>query len=104
MTKTSQSVWHFVSIADFLKESTSPCHLAYLLYALREKEKIDNCDYITFHRAIQHLSDKPIGGPDVPQRRYNELLACPKLLNEPTDKWKRAKAIIDQLTEELEKL
>jgi len=53
---------------------------------------------------IQHLSDKPIGGPDVPQRRYNELLACPKLLNEPTDKWKRAKAIIDQLTEELEKL
>jgi hypothetical protein len=50
------------------------------------------------------LSDKPIGGPDVPQRRYNELLACPKLLNEPTDKWKRAKAIIDQLTEELEKM
>jgi hypothetical protein len=91
-------------ITDFLKESTSPCHLAYLLYALREKEKIDNCDYITFHRAIQHLSDKPIGGPDVPQRRYNELLACPKLLNEPADKWKRAKAIIDQLTEELEKI
>jgi hypothetical protein len=50
------------------------------------------------------LSDKQIGGPDVPQRRYNELLACPKLLNEPTDKWKRAKAIIDQLTEELEKM
>jgi hypothetical protein len=50
------------------------------------------------------LSDKPIGGPDVPQRRYNELLACPKLLNEPADKWKRAKAIIDQLTEELEKI
>jgi hypothetical protein len=32
------------------------------------------------------------------------LLACPKLLNEPADKWKRAKAIIDQLTEELEKM
>ena len=91
-------------IAYFLKENTSPCHLAYLLYALRGNEKIDNCDYITFHRAIQHLSDKPIGGPDVPQRRYNELLACPKLLNKPTDKWKRAKAIIDQQTEELEKL
>ena len=91
-------------IVDFLKENTSPCHLAYLLYALREKEKIDNCDYITFHRAIQHLSVKPIGGPDVPQRRYNELLANPKLLNESSDKWKRAKTIIDQLTEELEKL
>jgi hypothetical protein len=42
--------------------------------------------------------------PDPSQRRYNELLANPKLLNESSDKWKRAKAIIDQLTEELEKL
>ena len=51
-----------------------------------------------------YTKQKAIGGPDVPQRRYNELLACPKLLNEPTDKWKRAKAIIAELTEELEKL
>ncbi len=65
---------------------------------------IDNCDYITFHRAIQPLSAKPIGDPDVPQRRYNELLANPKLLNEPSDKWKRARAIIERLTEELDRL
>ena len=91
-------------IADFLQENNSPCHLAYLLYALREKGMIDNCDYITFHRAIQPLSAKPIGGPDVPQRRYNELLANPKLLNEPSDKWKRARAIIELLTDELEKM
>jgi site-specific recombinase XerD len=39
-------------IADFLKENTSPCHLAYLLYALREKEKIDNSDY---NRALKAL-------------------------------------------------
>ena len=91
-------------IAHFLQENNSPCHLAYLLYALREKETIDNCDYITFHRAIQPLGSKPIGGPDVPQRRYNELLACPKLLNESTDKWKRANAIVNQLTEGLGKM
>ena len=91
-------------IAHFLQENNSPCHLAYLLYALREKESIDNCDYITFHRAIQPLGSKPIGGPDVPQRRYNELLANPKLLNESSDKWKRAKVIVNQLTEGLEKM
>ena len=47
-------------IADFLKENTSPCHLAYLLYALRQSGHIESCNYITLHRALQSLSPKPL--------------------------------------------
>ena len=72
--------------------------LAYLLYALRQSEHIESCNYITFHRALQSLSPKPLGGPDVPQRRYHELMTDPKLLGSKGKKWQQAKAIIDRWT------
>ena len=59
---------------------------------------IVSCNYITFHRALQSLSPKPLGGPDVPQRRYHELLADLKLLGSKGKKWQQAKAIIDRWT------
>ncbi len=85
-------------ILDYLRENPQASRLAYLLYALRQTGKIQPCSYITFHRALQSLSPKPLGGPDVPQRRYHELLADPKLLGSKGKKWQQAKAIIDRLT------
>ena len=40
------------------------------------------------------MSPKPLGDPDVPQRRYHELMADPKLLGSKGKKWQQAKAII----------
>ena len=85
-------------IQDYLCENPQTSRLAYLLYALRQTGKIQPCNYITFHRALQSLSPKPLGGPDVPQRRYHELLADPKLLGSKGKKWQQAKAIIDRWT------
>lgn len=85
-------------IQDYLRENPQTSRLAYLLYALRQTGKIQPCSYITFHRALQSLSPKPLGGPDVPQRRYHELLADPKLLGSKGKKWQQAKAIIDRWT------
>lgn len=85
-------------ILDYLRENPQASRLAYLLYALRQTGKIQPCSYITFHRALQSLSPKPLGGPDVPQRRYHELLADPKLLGSKGKKWQQAKAIIDRWT------
>ena len=85
-------------IKDYLSENSGTSRLAYLLYALRQSEHIESCNYITFHRALQQLVSKPIGGPDVPQRRYHELLADPKLLGSKGKKWQQAKAIIDRWT------
>ena len=85
-------------IKDYLSENSGTSRLAYLLYALRQSEHIDSCNYITFHRALQQLVSKPIGGPDVPQRRYHELMADPKLLGSKGKKWQQAKAIIDRWT------
>ena len=85
-------------IQDYLCENPQTSRLAYLLYALRQTGKIQPCNYITFHRALQSLSPKPLGGPDVPQRRYHELLADPKLLGSKGKKWQQAKAIINRWT------
>ena len=85
-------------IKDYLSENPGTSRLAYLLYALRQSGHIASCNYITFHRALQSLSPKPLGGPDVPQRRYHELLADPKLLGSKGKKWQQAKAIIDRWT------
>ena len=85
-------------IQDYLRENPQTSRLAYLLYALRQTGKIQPCSYIIFHRALQSLSPKPLGGPDVPQRRYHELLADPKLLGSKGKKWQQAKAIIDRWT------
>ena len=85
-------------IQDYLHENPQTSRLAYLLYALRQSGHIESCNYITFHRALQSLSPKPLGGPDVPQRRYHELLADPKLLGSKGKKWQQAKAIIDRWT------
>ena len=85
-------------IKDYLSENPSTSRLAYLLYALRQSGHIESCNYITFHRAVQSLSPKPLGGPDVPQRRYHELQADPKLLGSKGKKWEQAKAIIDRWT------
>jgi len=85
-------------IKDYLSENLGTSRLAYLLYALRQSEHIESCNYITFHRALQQLVSKPIGGPDVPQRRYHELMADPKLLGSKGKKWQQAKAIIDRWT------
>ena len=82
-------------IKDYLSENLGTSRLAYLLYALRQSEHIESCNYITFHRALQQLVSKPIGGLDVPQRRYHELMADPKLLGSKGKKWQQAKAIID---------
>lgn len=87
-------------IQDFLKRNTSPCCLAYLLYVLRETGHIKHCDYITFHRSLQKMTDKPIGGPDVPQRRFNEIMAEPKLLKENMPKWKHARQVVNELMAE----
>jgi len=65
------------------------------LYALRQTGHIESCNYITFHRALQQMVSKPLGGPDVPQRRYHELLADPKLLDSKGKKWQQAQSIID---------
>ena len=85
-------------IKDYLSENSGTSRLAYLLYALRQSEHIESCNYITFHRALQQLVSKPIGGPDVPQRRYHELMADPKLLGSKGKKWQQAKVIIDRWT------
>ena len=85
-------------IQDYLRENPQTSRLAYLLYALRQTGKIQPCNYITFHRALQAIANKPLGGPDVPQRRYHELMADPKLLGSKGKKWQQAKAIIDRWT------
>ena len=85
-------------IKDYLSENSGTSRLAYLLYALRQSNHIEPCNYITFHRALQSIANKPLGGPDVPQRRYHELLADPKLLGSKGKKWQQAKAIIDRWT------
>ena len=85
-------------IKDYLSENPGTSRLAYLLYALRQSGHIVSCNYITFHRALQAIANKPLGGPDVPQRRYHELLADPKLLGFKGKKWQQAKAIIDRWT------
>ena len=85
-------------IKDYLSENPGTSRLAYLLYALRQSNHIEPCNYITFHRALQSIANKPLGGPDVPQRRYHELLADPKLLGSKGKKWQQAKAIIDRWT------
>ena len=82
-------------IKDYLSENPGTSRLAYLLYALRQSGHIVSCNYITFHRALQSLSPKPLGGPDVPQRRYHELMANPKLLDSKGKKWQQAQSIID---------
>ena len=82
-------------IQDYLRENPNTSRLAYLLYALHQSGKIQSCSYITFHRALQSLSAKPLGGPDVPQKRFHELMADPKLLYSKGRKWQQAKAIIE---------
>ncbi len=82
-------------IQDYLCENPQTSRLAYLLYALRQTGKIQPCNYITFHRALQSLSPKPLGGPDVPQKRFHELMADAKLLDQKGKKWQQAKVIID---------
>ena len=85
-------------IKDYLSENPGTSRLAYLLYVLRQSNHIESCNYITFHRALQAMVAKPLGGPDVPQRRYHELMADPKLLGSKGKKWQQAKAIIDRWT------
>jgi len=85
-------------IKDYLSENPGTSRLAYLLYALRQSGHIVSCNYITFHRALQSLSPKPLGGPDVPQRRYHELMANPKLLDSKGKKWQQAKQIVEHWT------
>ena len=85
-------------IKDYLSENPGTSRLAYLLYALRQSGHIESCNYITFHRALQSLSPKPLGGPDVPQRRYHELIANPKLLDSKGKKWQQAKQIVEHWT------
>ena len=82
-------------IKDYLNEHPGASRLAYLLYALRQTGHIESCNYITFHRALQQMVSKPLGGPDVPQRRYHELMANPKLLDSKGKKWQQAQSIID---------
>lgn len=82
-------------IKDYLYENPGSSRLAYLLYALRQSGHIEPCNYITFHRALQQIVSKPLGGPDVPQRRFHELMANPKLLNSKGKKWQQAQSIID---------
>ena len=90
-------------ILDYLRENPQASRLAYLLYALRQTGKIQPCSYITFHRAVQSLSPKPLGGPDVPQKRFHELMADPKLLDSKGKKWQQAKSIIDHWQAEFDK-
>ena len=85
-------------IKDYLYENPGASRLAYLLYALRQTEHIESYNYIAFHRALQAMVAKPLGGPDVPQRRYHELMADPKLLGSKGKKWQQARLIIDHWT------
>ena len=85
-------------IKDYLSENPGASRLAYLLYALRQSDHIESCNYITFHRALQAMVAKPIGGPDVPQKRFHELMADPKLLDSKGKKWQQARSIIDHWT------
>ena len=85
-------------IKDYLYENPGASRLAYLLYTLRQSEHIESCNYITFHRALQAMVAKPLGGPDVPQRRYHELMADSKLLGSKGKKWQQARSIIDHWT------
>lgn len=90
-------------IQDYLHENPQTSRLSYLLYVLRQSGKIQSCSYITFHRALQSLSPKPLGGPDVPQKRFHELMADPKLLDSKGKKWQQAKSIIDHWQAEFDK-
>ena len=82
-------------VKDYLYENPGASRLAYLLYALRQSGRIDPCNYIAFHRALQQIVSKPLGGPDVPQRRFHELMANQKLLDSKGKKWQQAQSIID---------
>ena len=90
-------------IKDYLSENPGTSRLAYLLYALRQSNRIESCNYITFHRALQAIANKPLGGPDVPQKRFHELMADPKLLDSKGKKWQQAKSIIDHWQAEFDK-
>ena len=90
-------------IKDYLFENPGASRLAYLLYLLRQTDHIESCNYLTFHRAIQALSSKPLGGPDVPQKRFHELMADPKLLNSKGKKWQQAKEVIEKWVCKIEK-
>lgn len=83
-------------IKDYLSENPGASRLAYLLYALRQTDHIECCNYITFHRALQAMVGRPLGGPDVPQKRYHELMADPKLLNSKGKKWQQANIIVER--------
>ena len=89
---------------DYLRENPGASRLAYLLYALRQSEHIESCNYLTFHRALQSFTVKPLGGPDVPQRRFHELMAESKLLYSKGKKWQKARQIIEQWTDLLAKI
>ena len=91
-------------IKDFLYENPGASRLAYLLYALRQSGHIESCNYITFHRALQQLASKPFGGPDVPQRRYHELMADPKQLDSKGKKWQQARIIVCFWTQKFSKI
>lgn len=83
----------------FLEENTEDISLAYLLKSLVKSGKIKaSTRYMTFHRAIEQLSQRH-NGHDIPQKRYGEIKEL--TLNSPQrgSSYTKAKRIIDRWTD-----
>lgn len=83
----------------FLEENTEDISLAYLLKSLVKSGKIKaSTRYMTFHRAIEQLSQRHYGH-DIPQKRYGEIKEL--TLNSPQrgSSYTKAKRIIDRWTD-----
>ena len=83
----------------FLEENTEDLSLAYLLKSLVKSGKIKaSTRYMTFHRAIEQLSQRHYGH-DIPQKRYGEIKEL--TLNSPQrgSSYTKAKRIIDRWTD-----
>ena len=85
-------------IMEFLEANTEDISLAYLLVVLIKTKHIkSSVKYMTFHRAIEQLTQRHYGY-DVPQKRYGEMkefnFKCPM----QSASYKKAKKIIDRWT------
>lgn len=85
-------------IMEFLETNTEDICLAYLLVVLVKTEHIkSSVKYMTFHRAIEQLTQRHYGY-DVPQKRYGEMKEFNFKCSMQSASYKKAKKIIDRWT------
>lgn len=88
-------------IRSFLEENIEDISLAYLLKSLVNAGRIKAFTrYMTFHRAIEQLSQRHYGH-DIPQKRYGEIKDMTLDLPQRGNSYIKAKRIIDRWTDYL---